>query len=157
MSEPIMKPTVCQRWLGSQQPSLFGKGGRGRRALTMPQWDGEAVDTDLPADALRAEPADLPDLSEPEVMRHFTLLSNLNHHIERGMYPLGSCTMKYNPRLNEQVAALPRDEGGDEVHCGNDDQRHRSRQVEQLEALFSWGLAKPLPHVVGSRPHAARA
>jgi glycine dehydrogenase subunit 2 len=40
-------------------------------------------------------------------MRHFTLLSNLNHHIERGMYPLGSCTMKYNPRLNEQVAALP--------------------------------------------------
>ena len=40
-------------------------------------------------------------------MRHFTALSNLNHHIERGMYPLGSCTMKYNPRLNEQVAAMP--------------------------------------------------
>jgi len=40
-------------------------------------------------------------------MRHFTALSNLNHHIERGMYPLGSCTMKYNPRVNEQVVALP--------------------------------------------------
>ncbi len=40
-------------------------------------------------------------------MRHFTKISNLNHHIERGMYPLGSCTMKYNPRLNEQVAAMP--------------------------------------------------
>jgi glycine dehydrogenase subunit 2 len=104
---PLIKPTVCQRWLGVMQESLFSKGSRGRRALTMPRWDGEAVDTDLPADALRAEPADLPDLSEPEVMRHFTLLSNLNHHIERGLYPLGSCTMKYNPRVNEQVAAMP--------------------------------------------------
>jgi glycine dehydrogenase subunit 2 len=94
-------------WLGQMQASLFSKGARGRRALTMPRWDGETVDTELPADCRRAEPADLPDLSEPEVMRHFTLLSNLNHHIERGMYPLGSCTMKHNPRLNEQVAAMP--------------------------------------------------
>ncbi len=106
MSKSILPPTVCQRWLGSQQPSLFEKGKRGRRGLTMPVWDGEAVGAELPADCRRAEPADLPDLAEPEVMRHFTLLSNLNHHIERGMYPLGSCTMKYNPRLNEQVAAM---------------------------------------------------
>ncbi len=98
---------MCQRWLGAQQPSLFEKGSTGRRALRMPAWDGGDVAVDLPADLRRAEPADLPDLSEPEVMRHFTLLSNLNHHIERGMYPLGSCTMKYNPRLNEQVAAMP--------------------------------------------------
>jgi glycine dehydrogenase subunit 2 len=107
VSQPILEPTVCQRWLGTQQASLFEKGIRGRRALRMPAWDGEPAAADLPADARRAEPADLPDLSEPEVMRHFTLLSNLNHHIERGMYPLGSCTMKYNPRLNEQVAAMP--------------------------------------------------
>jgi glycine dehydrogenase subunit 2 len=101
------KPDGSQRWLGAMQPSLFGKGSRGRRALTMPSWDGEAVDIELPEDCRRAGPADLPDLSEPEVMRHFTLLSNLNHHIERGMYPLGSCTMKDNPRLNEQVAFMP--------------------------------------------------
>ncbi|MEZ4388677.1 MAG: aminomethyl-transferring glycine dehydrogenase subunit GcvPB [Candidatus Krumholzibacteriia bacterium] len=73
----------------------------------MPAWDGGEVPVDLPDALRRAAPADLPDLSEPEVMRHFTLLSNLNHHIERGMYPLGSCTMKYNPRLNEQVAMMP--------------------------------------------------
>ncbi len=107
MTERILPANVCQRWLGVQQPSIFERGSRGRRALTMPAWDGEAVDTALPADLVRAEPADLPDLSEPQVMRHYTLLSSLNHHIERGMYPLGSCTMKYNPRLNEQVAALP--------------------------------------------------
>ncbi|MDY0109240.1 MAG: aminomethyl-transferring glycine dehydrogenase subunit GcvPB [Candidatus Krumholzibacteria bacterium] len=107
MSEPILPANICQRWLGALQPSLFRKGQRGRRALTMPAWDGDAVAAELPAACRRAAPADLPDLSEPEVMRHFTLLSNLNHHIERGMYPLGSCTMKYNPRLNEQIAALP--------------------------------------------------
>ena len=107
MSNSILPPNVCQRWCGVQQPSLFEKGSRGRRALEMPAWDGGEVAVELPDHLRRAEPADLPDLSEPEVMRHFTLLSTLNHHIERGMYPLGSCTMKYNPRLNEQVAALP--------------------------------------------------
>jgi glycine dehydrogenase subunit 2 len=93
---------------GAQRPgSLFQKGQPGRRALTFPAWDGQPVSTELPPAACRARPADLPCLSEPEVMRHFTRLSVLNHHIERGPYPLGSCTMKYNPRLNEQVAALP--------------------------------------------------
>ncbi len=101
---PRMEPV---RWGAARQASLFRQGRPGRRALTFPAWDGEPVDADLPAALQRAAPPDLPALSEPEVMRHFTLLSNLNHHIERGMYPLGSCTMKYNPRLNEQVAALP--------------------------------------------------
>jgi glycine dehydrogenase subunit 2 len=95
------------RWGAALQPSLFAKGRPGRRALEMPPWDGQPVETALPKSALRAQPADLPALSEPEVMRHFTLLSNLNHHIERGMYPLGSCTMKFNPRLNEELASLP--------------------------------------------------
>ncbi len=94
------------RWGADLQTSLFAKGRAGRRATTMPAWRGDDVDTALPAGALRATPADLPSLSEPEVLRHYTLLSNLNHHIERGLYPLGSCTMKYNPRLNEKVAAL---------------------------------------------------
>jgi glycine dehydrogenase subunit 2 len=95
------------RWNASLTESIFDKGGPGRRALSFPRWDGEPVPVDLPATMRRADTADLPSLSEPEVMRHFTALSNLNHHIERGMYPLGSCTMKYNPRLNEQVVALP--------------------------------------------------
>ncbi len=96
-----------RRWGANLQPNLFESGRAGRRATTMPAWDGDEPDTTLPAEYLRAEPADLPSLSEPEVMRHYTRLSGLNHHIERGMYPLGSCTMKYNPRLNEKVAALP--------------------------------------------------
>jgi len=94
-------------WLAELPGSLFDKGAPGRRALTFPRWDGEPVAVDLPAEHRRAAPADFPALSEPEVMRHYTRLSNLNHHIERGMYPLGSCTMKHNPRVNEQVAAMP--------------------------------------------------
>jgi glycine dehydrogenase subunit 2 len=104
MSDPARTPG---RWNASLPASIFDRGRVGRRALTFPAWDGEAVDAALPADVCRAQPADLPSLSEPEVLRHFTALSNLNHHIERGMYPLGSCTMKHNPRLNEQVAAMP--------------------------------------------------
>lgn len=96
---------VTSGWLGELPGSLFDKGAPGRRGLTFPRWEGEPAPK-LPASVLRAAPADFPAVSEPEVMRHFTALSNLNHHIERGMYPLGSCTMKYNPRLNEQVAAM---------------------------------------------------
>jgi glycine dehydrogenase subunit 2 len=96
-----------RRLADARQESLFEKGRAGRRGLTFPAWDGADVDTSLPDWAGRAEPADLPSLSEPEVMRHYTQLSLLNHNIERGPYPLGSCTMKYNPRLNEQIAALP--------------------------------------------------
>ena len=106
------------RWGAALQESLFDKGRGGRRALTFPVWDGAAVDASLPESVRRAEPCDLPALSEPQVMRHFTLLSNLNHHIERGMYPLGSCTMKYNPRINEQVASLP---GYARLHPDQDD------------------------------------
>jgi len=95
-----------ERWNASLPDSIFNQGVAGRRALTFPKWDGEDVSADLPDAVRRAAPADLPSLSEPEVMRHFTRLSNLNHHIERGIYPLGSCTMKYNPRVNEQIARL---------------------------------------------------
>jgi glycine dehydrogenase subunit 2 len=105
-------------WGGGLVESLFTQGRPGRRALRMPPWDGAPIDAALPTAARRAAPCDLPSLSEPEVMRHFTRLSLLNHHIERGMYPLGSCTMKYNPRLNEEIAALP---GFASLHPEQDD------------------------------------
>lgn len=95
-----------KRWNATAPETLFNKGVPGRRATTMPRWDGDDIDFALPAEVCRAQPADLPSLSEPEIMRHFTQLSTLNHHIERGMYPLGSCTMKYNPRLNEKISGL---------------------------------------------------
>lgn len=61
----------------------------------------------IPSHLLRKERPELPELSEPEVVRHFTRLSSLNYHVDKGMYPLGSCTMKYNPKLNEEVASEP--------------------------------------------------
>ncbi len=61
----------------------------------------------LPKHCLRQEEPVLPELSEPEVVRHFVALSTKNHHIDKGMYPLGSCTMKYNPKVNDDMAALP--------------------------------------------------
>jgi glycine dehydrogenase subunit 2 len=94
-------------WGANRQVSLFEKGRPGRRALRFAPFEGLHHAAELPPAALRTRPPELPALSEPEVMRHFTMLSNLNHHIERGMYPLGSCTMKFNPRLNEQIAQLP--------------------------------------------------
>src|SRR5208337_3321204 len=72
------------------------------RTLDVPEVDAAA---EL-GDALRTEPAALPEVSEVEIIRHFTRLSTWNYAVDHGMYPLGSCTMKYNPRINEVVARL---------------------------------------------------
>src|SRR6185503_8950274 len=61
----------------------------------------------LPGIRLRSGAPALPEASEPAVVRHFVNLSTLNHHIDKAIYPLGSCTMKYNPKLNDEMAALP--------------------------------------------------
>ena len=61
----------------------------------------------LPAGALAATPPPLPELAEPEIVRHFTNLSTLNMSVDTHFYPLGSCTMKYNPKRNERLASLP--------------------------------------------------
>ncbi|NMC21833.1 MAG: aminomethyl-transferring glycine dehydrogenase subunit GcvPB, partial [Thermogutta sp.] len=61
----------------------------------------------LPAELLAAEPPPLPELSEPEVIRHFVNLSQRNMSVDTHFYPLGSCTMKYNPKRNDRVANLP--------------------------------------------------
>ncbi|GAB4328793.1 MAG: aminomethyl-transferring glycine dehydrogenase subunit GcvPB [Candidatus Zixiibacteriota bacterium] len=61
----------------------------------------------LPDDLRRATPPDLPEVAEPEVVRHYIRLSTLNHHIDKDTYPLGSCTMKYNPKINERTASMP--------------------------------------------------
>jgi glycine dehydrogenase subunit 2 len=61
----------------------------------------------VPEELRRAEPPRLPELAEPELVRHFTALSTRNFGIDTGFYPLGSCTMKHNPRVNERVVMLP--------------------------------------------------
>ncbi len=61
----------------------------------------------LPTGDIRGVPPDLPEVSEVDVVRHYTRLSTLNYHPDRAMYPLGSCTIKHNPKVNEDMAALP--------------------------------------------------
>ena len=88
-------------------PLLYEISRKGRRGVTMPQSD--VPQTELPAHLLRKEgdPVGLPDVSEQDVVRHFTQLSHSNMSIDSNFYPLGSCTMKYNPKVNEAVAATP--------------------------------------------------
>jgi glycine dehydrogenase subunit 2 len=87
--------------------TIFQKGAPGRRAFTCPELDVPRREGLLPAAFRRQEPARLPEVSEPELVRHYVRLSRRNFDLDSGFYPLGSCTMKHNPRLHERVAALP--------------------------------------------------
>ena len=89
-----------------QEGLLFERSVPGRRGYRLPVPDVPPAD-DLDEASLRAAPLRLPELSEPDVVRHYTRLSQWNYSIDAGFYPLGSCTMKYNPRINEDMAALP--------------------------------------------------
>ena len=93
----------------STEQLIFERGAPGRRAATLPTLDipEQPLDSLIPAAYLRAEPAPLPEVSEIEVVRHYTHLSQRNFGVDQGFYPLGSCTMKYNPKINEDMAALP--------------------------------------------------
>src|SRR6202050_4381766 len=98
----------ASRHVSRNEGLIFEKSSPGKRAFDLPPLDVPAVD---PAKALGADyrsegVTDFPELSEIEVLRHFTRLSTWNYAIDLGMYPLGSCTMKYNPRVNELVARL---------------------------------------------------
>jgi glycine dehydrogenase subunit 2 len=105
MSHHIRK---AGRHTSQSEGLIFDKSSPGKRAFELPPLDVPNVD---PAKALgtqhRAEGVEhFPEVSEIEVIRHFTRLSTWNYAIDLGMYPLGSCTMKYNPRVNEFVARL---------------------------------------------------
>ena len=119
----VGRPTRPEAVLESQPASLTG--GRGLLQnegliFELGGWDKTGVDLpdaglgseDL-GDLFRAEPIGLPGLSEPEALRHYVRLSQKNHAIDLALYPLGSCTMKHNPRLNEKMARLP---GFSDIH-----------------------------------------
>jgi len=125
-----------------EEPLLFEHAHKASESINLP-----GVAGDVPA-ALKAfsrrTPANIPGLSEPEAVRHFVRLSQWNHGIETGFYPLGSCTMKYNPRVNEQVVRLP---GLADVHP---DQPEKTVQgvLALLYELQTWlGEISGLPHV----------
>jgi glycine dehydrogenase subunit 2 len=93
---------------------IFEKSSPGRKAFSLPELDipEEKIENLIPNELIRDD-LNLPELSEVDVVRHFTNLSKKNFGVDSGFYPLGSCTMKYNPKVNEEVAKLP---GFTEIH-----------------------------------------
>lgn len=89
------------------EPLLIEKGRPGRKGAALPPWDDvRHLEELLPPEMVRND-LQLPELTEPEVVRHFLRLSQMNYGTDTGIYPLGSCTMKYNPKLNDTIAAHP--------------------------------------------------
>ncbi|MBN2341569.1 MAG: aminomethyl-transferring glycine dehydrogenase subunit GcvPB [Deltaproteobacteria bacterium] len=95
--------------LGFNEPLIYDRSCEGRQGCTLPSLDvPEVAPSEVyPENLVREADAALPELSEPEVVRHYTRLSTWNFSVDHGFYPLGSCTMKYNPKINEWAARLP--------------------------------------------------
>lgn len=123
--------------------TIFEKGAPGRSAFSCPELDVPEVDGLLPEGFRRAEPPRLPEVSEPELVRHYVNLSKRNFDLDSGFYPLGSCTMKHNPRLHERVAALP---GHARLHP------LQSPAHAQGALELMWNLERALSEVAGL-PH----
>jgi glycine cleavage system P protein (glycine dehydrogenase) subunit 2 len=125
--------------------TIYERSRPGRRAFAAPALDvpERPLDELLPAELRRARPAALPEVSEPEIVRHFNRLSKRNFDLDTGFYPLGSCTMKHNPKLHERVAALP---GNARLHPLQDP----SAAQGALELM--WRLQRALAEIAGL-PH----
>src|ERR1044071_922342 len=105
-----MSITKATTHVTQNEALAFERSQPGRRGYRLPALDVDETPLDdfLPAELRRADDLEgVPELSEPDVVRHFTRISTWNYNIDLGMYPLGSCTMKYNSRLNERVARIP--------------------------------------------------
>ncbi|MEG6616474.1 aminomethyl-transferring glycine dehydrogenase subunit GcvPB [Peptococcaceae bacterium 1198_IL3148] len=91
------------------EPLIFELSRPGRQGVALPQNDvpAKSLADLIPASMLRQDEPELPEVSEVDAVRHFTRLSRLNYGVDVGFYPLGSCTMKYNPKINEDVANMP--------------------------------------------------
>ena len=100
---------VATNGLIFNEPVVFDLGSPGRQAYSLPECDVPEmeIETLLPPDEIRGPIDDFPELSELDVVRHYTRLSQWNFSIDTNFYPLGSCTMKYNPKINENMARLP--------------------------------------------------
>jgi glycine dehydrogenase subunit 2 len=125
--------------------TIFQKGAPGRRAFVCPEHEVPPCDAEevLPARFRRSQPPRLPEVSEPEIVRHYVGISKRNFDLDSGFYPLGSCTMKHNPRLHERVAALP---GHARLHPLQDPERAQGA----LELM--WSLQGALAEIAGL-PH----
>jgi glycine dehydrogenase subunit 2 len=140
-------PTRGEQTALQREPAvtIFERGAPGRRAFQCPTLDVPDIPLDelLPVHLRRSQPPRLPEVSEPEIVRHYVRLSKRNFDLDSGFYPLGSCTMKHNPRLHERVAALP---GHARLHPLQDPERAQGA----LELM--WNLQDALAEISGL-PH----
>ena len=118
---------------------IFEKSRAGRRASVVPQHDS-LPELDIPPELSRVAPPRLPEVTEPEIVRHFTELSTRNYGIDTGFYPLGSCTMKHNPRVNERLVGIP---GFRDLHP------HQEIEGCQGALELMWRLERILAEVAG--------
>jgi glycine dehydrogenase subunit 2 len=145
-TDVISAPTTSSAPLQRQHATtIFQKGSPGRRAFMCPELDVPDVDAEtlLPARFRRSAGPGLPEVSEPEIVRHYVGISKRNFDLDSGFYPLGSCTMKHNPRLHERAAALP---GHARLHPLQDPERAQGA----LELM--WNLQGALAEISGL-PH----
>ena len=126
--------------------TIYEKSSPGRRAFTAPDTDvpDTPLDQLIPANLLRKEAARLPEVAEPELVRHYTRISKRNFDLDSGFYPLGSCTMKHNPRLHERVAALP---GNSRLHPLQSEDRAQGALELMHNLQHALGEVAGLPHV----------
>lgn len=123
-------------------PLIFERGAAGRVGYSLPESDvpDAPLDAVIPSSHRRTRPAALPEVSELDVVRHYTALSHRNFSIDEGFYPLGSCTMKYNPKINEDAARHP---GFARLHP------YAPEDLAQGALQLLWELERDLAEVTG--------
>jgi glycine dehydrogenase subunit 2 len=126
--------------------TIYERSVPGRRAFVPPPVDVPLMPVDdlLPARLRRTDPPQLPEVSEPEIVRHYNRLSKRNFDLDTGFYPLGSCTMKHNPKLHERVAALP---GNARLHPLQDPERCQGALELMYRLQEALGEVSGMPHV----------
>ena len=132
MSELLKRLNIDRRKL------LMDRSAPGRIGTTLPSLD--VPETQLPDQSLLRGELDMPEVSEGEIVRYFSQISQMNFSIDHNFYPLGSCTMKYNPKLNDEIASLP---GFAEVHP------LQSEETAQGAIRLLWELQELLNEITG--------
>ena len=126
--------------------TIYERSKPGRRAFAPPEAGvpERPLDELIPPAMRRAAPARLPEIAEPEIARHYNRISRRNFDLDSGFYPLGSCTMKHNPRLHERLAALP---GNARLHPAQDPKRAQGALELMWHLSEALGALAGLPHV----------
>ena len=139
--------------LSIDEPLIFEKGSPGRSGVSLPDDTGnDTVHKTIPKKFIRDAINDFPELSQVEIVRHYTRLSQYNYSVDMGFYPLGSCTMKYNPKINEEAAKL---RGFSFIHPLQPEQLSQGAmrlmfELERFLAGFSSSYSGiPDPHAIG--------